>query len=111
MVTILESVNFGPQCSKISVAELTEIGSRTFPILLTKLKFANFSEPLLEAGYLEIDSQFSHRSLNWSTKWDSKDAIELTFEWWKKFLAQKFDPAALCGNEVYQYLSKPNSRY
>ena len=106
---ILESVNFGPRGSKISVAELTEIGTRTFPTLLDQLKFTNVSESFLEARYLEIDSDFSNNFLNWATRWDSEQAIELTFKWWKKYLKQNLIAASLCSFEVAQFLTNSSS--
>jgi CDP-glucose 4,6-dehydratase len=102
------SVNFGPRGSKISVAELTEIGTRTFPTLLKQLNFTNVSDSTLEARYLEIDSEFSNNLLNWTTKWDSEHAIELAFEWWGKYLKKDIDASSLCRFEVTQFLSGSN---
>ena len=65
-----KSINFGPVGSNVSVANLIDIGSKTFPEFRDSLCFAGKDSKDLEVKYLQINSDLSKKLLNWAPVWD-----------------------------------------
>ena len=101
----LESVNFGPDATELSVKNLVEFGSTIFPELSNLLTFKEISQNSKEAKRLNISSNLSKGALNWKPRWTSERSIKLTFEWWKDLIESGADPTSLCARDIRRYFS------
>ena len=101
----LDKVNFGPEQAQVSVKDLTNIGIAFFPNIANLLTFEENTQPSVEAVNLQLDSSLSKEVLNWESKWNSLESIEVTFKWWKEFLEEGADPASLCRRDIGTYFS------
>jgi CDP-glucose 4,6-dehydratase len=102
----IESLNFGPRRLDISVGQVAKIGSRIIPSVSHFTKMTKSTEIAREVAYLQLSSNLSTQLLNWEPKWDSRESIEITFEWWKKSLDKEADPEHLCLSDIILYFSK-----
>lgn len=75
--------NFGPIANDImSVDELITETNKHWDIRINIEK--NTTQPY-EAPILSLDSSKAHQYLNWSPKWNSREAIIKTLKWYQKF--------------------------
>ena len=102
---IVDSVNFGPDLTAVSVKNVLEIGSRIFPEMKYSLVFEAESKDSKEARTLDISSKLGKEKLNWNPKWTSEESILLTFNWWKDLIELKGDPTLLCFKDIRRYFS------
>jgi CDP-glucose 4,6-dehydratase len=102
---LLNNVNFGPERAQVSVKNLTDIGINFFPEIANLLTFDENTDVSIEAINLQLDSSLSKEVLNWKSKWNSLESIEITFNWWKEFLEKGVDPASLCKSDIRAYFS------
>lgn len=79
-----QAYNFGPNTNDIlSVKELVQLAIEEWGS--GEYKIVKYSEVLHEAKLLKLDISKVIFELNWKPKLNSRDAIKLTMEWYKKF--------------------------
>ena len=91
----IESINFGPKESSLTVSRVVELVSEIWGRNLN-VKFEISLESVYEASKLELDSKLATELLNWNPIWDQIDAVKTTTEWWKGLLIDKKDAHDLC---------------
>ena len=83
-VKYADSFNFGPRSEDtLTVKEMAEMALKIWGN-------GNIELPVLEnqpheAGLLSLDISKAAEKLNWKPKWDAKQALEYTLEWYKKY--------------------------
>jgi CDP-glucose 4,6-dehydratase len=103
-----QSFNFGPNELSISVREVTEIAKRFFPTLKVKLEKLNLPNQM-EALTLNLDSNLSKNHLNWHPSFNQKEALEMSFDWWKKLIDGVSPIEDLCLKDLKSCLNaEPN---
>jgi len=85
--------NFGPnKKNNLKVKQLVVIGKKIFnsvsKIILIKRKF-------YESENLALDSSKAKKFLNWQTKFNDREALSMTFDWYKNFYKNKDKKALL----------------
>jgi CDP-glucose 4,6-dehydratase len=100
-----QSANFGPNFSQINVGGLVEIGCKVFPALKELIAVQPIEHVAREAEILQINSDLSKINFGWEPKWDSSQAITLTFNWWKDYLNQESNVYELCTSDISRYFS------
>jgi CDP-glucose 4,6-dehydratase len=84
-VSNYQSFNFGPNGLSISVREVTDIAKRFFPTLEVDLEKLNLPDQK-EALILNLNSNLSKNHLNWHPSFNQQEALEMSFEWWRKLI-------------------------
>jgi len=104
----LVNLNFGPKnlSQSLTVSNLIDIGSEVFPKLRSLVDFTLGSGMNLEADLLRIDPTAAKNELGFYPKWDSRESILLTFQWWEKRLRGLETSSQLCQDDIDQYFSK-----
>lgn len=75
------SWNFGPNNkNNLKVLEVAKYGKQ---LLKSKSKILKTKQVFYESEHLSLDSAKSHRLLKWKTLLTSKEALKLSFEWYK----------------------------
>jgi len=99
------SINFGPRYSGIPVREISKIGERVLDQLKTSTLENGDSITVAEAKVLDLDSELARSVLNWQPTWSQEEAIEKTFDWWKKLLDGEQHPIDLCLSNIRDFRS------
>jgi CDP-glucose 4,6-dehydratase len=95
--------NFGPNCdSIISVGEVVDK-------VVTQWGYGswtNLSEKTAphEAKLLSLDISKAKSNIGWSPVWDTEKAIEITIDWYKKYI--KKDPYRICVDQIEEFNAK-----
>lgn len=77
------SWNFGPNIkNNLKVIDVAKLGKK---ILNSKSKILKTKQIYYESEHLSLDSRKSLDFLNWKTSLTSKQALKLTFEWYKLY--------------------------
>lgn len=77
------SWNFGPnKKNNLQVKEIAKIGRKIFK---SKSKISYGKKKYYESENLALDSSKSKKMLKWETKFFDKSALDLTFNWYKKY--------------------------
>ena len=100
---LIESINFGPDDESISVRNLVIAATSTFPELKTSISFSEATRILKESEKLQLNSNLAKELLNWSPRWTSHEAIQLSFRWWKEVIELNANPIALCKRDIENY--------
>jgi CDP-glucose 4,6-dehydratase len=101
----LKCLNFGPTESSFSVEDVVKFGSQIFPSLGKLVYLEDSVYAHREAEKLQINSKLSREELNWKPGWNSKEAIELTFNWWEKYLNKECLAYDLCISDIQRHLA------
>ena len=72
-----------------------------------RLKLARAKNKFKETYTLNLNSQKSKKYLNWKTKIDFKKSINLTAEWYKKYL-DKGDNRNITSSQIKNFLNYKN---
>ena len=76
-----QSWNFGPNIKKnLKVIDVAKLGKK---ILNSKSKILKTKKIYYESEHLSLDSRKSLKFLNWKISLTAKEALKLTFEWYK----------------------------
>ena len=106
----LNSVNFGPVDSSMSVEELISDAVRVFPDNL-RVVFSPTKVTLsIEASSLNLDSTLACGILFWKPIWSQTQAIKKTLEWWQQLLYGGQEAKEIMRDDVGSYLNNLNSR-
>lgn len=105
-----EPLNFGPIEKSLTVSQVCEIASSSWPTP-TKISFHE-TESGMEANALELDSSQASKVLNWQPCWSQQEAIQRTFEWWSDVLIRKIAPEEACKKDIeaFTYQHKERSK-
>jgi CDP-glucose 4,6-dehydratase len=105
-----EPLNFGPIEKSLTVSQVCEIASSSWPTP-TKISFHE-TESGMEANALELDSSLASKVLNWQPCWSQQEAIQRTFEWWSDVLIRKIAPEEACKKDIeaFTYQHKERSK-
>jgi len=96
------SWNFGPNTSSVrTVKELTEKVIDIFQ--KGRINFNKNTTNLHEANLLHLNCDKSNQFLNWYPKWDFNNTIDVTVEWYKKFIDNKESALDLTNNDINKY--------
>ena len=98
----IDTANFGPNESDISVEQLVFAALQIFPDIKTTNDLQDEDKSLTESITLNLDSTFITDKIGWRPKWASEEAIQHTFLWWKGFL-ENIDPEELCMLDIDKY--------
>jgi hypothetical protein len=60
----------------------------------------------LESKYLDLDSTFATKNLNWSPRWDQKEALTRTFTWWDSVISSKISAHDACKIDIDDFLNE-----
>jgi CDP-glucose 4,6-dehydratase len=98
----ITSANFGPNAESISVSEVVKISQKHFPSI--KILIPSDQKREIESTRLDLNSDYSVRSLDWSTGWNQENSIHKTFIWWKNYLHLDKSPEELCSIDICERL-------
>lgn len=98
----ITSANFGPNAESVSVSEVVKISQMHFPSI--KILIPANQKRGMESTRLYLNSEFSVRSLDWSTGWNQENSIHKTFIWWKNYLHLDKPPEELCSIDICERL-------
>ena len=98
----IRSANFGPNAESVSVSEVIRISQMHFPSIKVLISADQNLE--IESTRLDLNSEYSVRSLNWSTGWNQENSIHKTFIWWKSYLHLDKSPEELCSIDICERL-------
>lgn len=95
--------NLGPtDSSNVSVGQLVEMMSGYFGVS----GFDSTTSKFPEAGWLSLNSNLAKEVIAWSPKWDIKQVIEKTAEWYSKYLDNETSARELCIDQISEWSSK-----
>ena len=78
--------NFGPNTkNNLKVKHLVLIGKKYLILFQKYFKKKKF----YESNNLALDSSKAKKYLNWTTKFNNKKSLDMTFEWYKHFYKKK----------------------
>ena len=81
------SWNFGPNLkTNMNVINVAKFGKK---ILNSKSKIITTKQKYYESKNLSLDSSKTLRHLKWKTRYNSKESLKLTFEWYKFYYQNK----------------------
>ena len=93
----VDALNFGPQNQEnMSVRELLNILQSNFEFEFEE-KISTFLA--YEAKYLNLNSSRSEKVLGWKPVFNSRDAINLTAEWWNRYFAGE-NARTICQQQI-----------
>jgi len=95
----IESINFGPAETSLTVSEVVEIAMTCWGESAT-VKMDSSTNSVYEASKLELSSLLAKESLNWVPVWSQRSAVQATVEWWKGLLLEGKDPLELCQKDI-----------
>jgi CDP-glucose 4,6-dehydratase len=99
-----EAFNFGPKEESLAVSEVVKIASDIWgnnaKTVLDKDVFEN-----RESLTLQLDSTLANSVLGWEPRWNQKNAIVSTVQWWKKVLLDNEDPLSVCQSDIEMLLN------
>lgn len=99
----LGELNFGPTNLDIPVSKVLEVGCKYFPLVKQLIEISQSTDMIIEAEKLQLNSSKSREMLNWVPKWDSLEAIDLTFKWWDRYINHRAGTTELCKNDILEY--------
>ena len=97
-----DSMNFGPKGMSLTVKQVVDNFSRSWPHQLDVSILTQ--ENYLEAESLVLNSDFAASSLGWKQQWSQEMAVESTASWWRHLIVNGVDAHTLCQNEIAQIL-------
>jgi CDP-glucose 4,6-dehydratase len=100
----IESLNFGPDGTSISVSKFAQLAKQIFPESRIEFSEQN-TENYKESSNLNLISIQSNQFLGWKQRYDQTTAILKTFEWWENYFANPTNARQLCEEEVSAYIS------
>ena len=101
----MTTLNFGPLEMGVTVKEIHQHARQIFDSFPESHSFEAESKKSLEAEKLTMDSTLSRNLLYWKPRWESHEAIKLSFMWWKKLIFQNVDVKDACSSDLHEYFS------
>jgi CDP-glucose 4,6-dehydratase len=102
---IFESINFGPSEDSLCVEEVLSMAKIEFSNNLQyKITQNNDNKIDLESKYLDLD--FATKNLNWSPRWDQKEALTRTFTWWDSVISGRVSARDACKIDIDDFLNQ-----
>ena len=100
-----ESINFGPTEQSLSVNDVLDIAKKELGKDF-KYEILHYikSNMELESNYLDLNSDFATKNLNWSPKWNQEEALTRTFSWWKSIISNEMSADEACGIDIKDFL-------
>lgn len=96
-----EAWNFSPYSFESkTVQDIVKISKEIWASIQIELEQNNTN--FHEAGLLKLDNSKALSRLNWTPKWNTKQAIEETITWYKKFY---LDGTVITENQIERFLS------
>jgi len=99
-----EAFNFGPTEESLSVSEVVKIASDVWGTN-AKTVFDKVVIENKESLTLQLDSTLANSVLGWEPRWNQKNAIVSTVQWWKKALLDNEDPLSACQSDLETFLN------
>jgi nucleoside-diphosphate-sugar epimerase len=65
-----------------------------------KFAFEATQTPLYESKLLDLDSSNANSILNWFPKFDQKESVKMTIEWWDKFIEDNYSASELIDEQI-----------
>ena len=97
-----EAWNFAPNSTEsLTVKEVSDVAKTIWEDI--KIEFDQPTENFHEAGLLKLDNSKSISKLGWKPRWNTKQAIVQTIEWYKSFYLNK---EVLTSNQILKYLNE-----
>lgn len=96
----LESWNFGPGTDELVRVEDILNFISTIPEL--HLKYRIEAGEFHEALNLRLDNSRALEFLDWKSRWNARQAIKLTLDWYQQYLSGE-DPYKLCRKHIKEY--------
>lgn len=91
------TLNFGPTESSLSVREVSDICKNRWD----KINFTIQPENLIyESRFLDLNSKLASDLTGWKPRFNQKEAIEMTIDWWKNNLLGLASPRELCMRDL-----------
>jgi CDP-glucose 4,6-dehydratase len=95
-----QALNFGPDSRSLSVQEVVEQSSKSWPFP-TSVEFSGDSHNAdVESIALQLDSTRAREALGWKPFWNQSESIRSTIEWWDKVLNDSVDPVNACQTDI-----------
>ena len=101
--TLDEALNFGPLERSLSVSQVCEVATASWPTQ-TQITLQE-TRSGMEANALELDSSRASSLLNWRPCWTQHEAIQRTFEWWSDVLIREVAPESACAKDIDQFIT------
>lgn len=101
--TLDEALNFGPLERSLSVSQVCEVATSSWPTQ-TQITLQE-TRSGMEANALELDSSRASSLLNWRPCWTQHEAIQRTFEWWSDVLIREVAPESACAKDIDQFIT------
>ena len=93
--------NFGPKKEDaLPVEELIKLAQSHWPEANVVLEICD--QGFHESTWLELDSEKSMTDLGFKPRWDIREAVQYTMNWYRKFEARE-NPADLCFGDIQSY--------
>lgn len=99
----VDVLNFGPYEKSLEVQEVLSIAKKFFKNSLSVSESSNSS---LEKRFLDLDSRLAAKSIGWKPRWTQKEAINLTFNWWKEVLSGSTSALDKCREDIELYFNQ-----
>lgn len=96
------AINFGPnKVDHLTVENVARIAVDIWNFEANKISFLPTNLPR-ENKQILLNSDLAKKSLSWSPKWDTKNAVKLTLNWWKDYfrLDDKKNVSKLYENDI-----------
>jgi CDP-glucose 4,6-dehydratase len=99
---ISSSYNFGPEENDVLTVE--QLMKECVKVMQKgSYEFEKVSPDFHEAALLRLDISKAKSELNWKPRYDSKTAVKLTMEWYKRVLFEKQDAFEFCEKSILSY--------
>jgi CDP-glucose 4,6-dehydratase len=95
--------NFGPTGHDINVQNVIDIALNQWKNK-QNIKVKYVKEFQHESKYLNLDSSLSKTHLGWHPKFSQMQSIQLTIDWWDKYIFHKHSAIELCKEETRRYI-------
>lgn len=98
-----QAYNFGPSSDEaISVGQLSDWAAALWPGAAVEKQ--REAEGPHEAQRLRLDCSKAMQELNWTPRWQSKEAVEKTMRWYHAYCEQKESAETLCLRDIEDFL-------
>ena len=99
------ALNFGPSMAQpdISVAQVCEVAASRWGDGSVVLDATAEGPP--ETTVLRIDSRLATSELGWQCRWNGREAVERTVDWWRS-VDSGVSPLTACERDIHDFLEK-----
>jgi CDP-glucose 4,6-dehydratase len=98
LLSVEQALNFGPLEPSLSVENVLKIAKEHFEERL-KVTYEEANQDI-ESQTLELDPSCAIEKLGWRPRWNQKEAIDRTFMWWAKTIANPTNALENCLEDI-----------